>query len=68
MDFRWYTAATLAGSFLWTSVLAWLGMTVGDHPELLKGSLHRFFFLVLAVAAVLAALYYAFVKRAVSRA
>ena len=68
MDFRWYSAATLAGSFLWISVLAWLGMTVGDHPELLKGSLHRFFFLVLAVAAVLAALYYAFVKRAVSRA
>ena len=66
MDFRWYSAATLAGSFLWISVLAWLGMTVGDHPELLKGSLHRFFFLVLAVAAVLAALYYAFVKRPIA--
>jgi membrane protein DedA with SNARE-associated domain len=63
MDFRWYSAATLAGSALWTSVLAWLGMTVGEHPELLKGSLHRFFLLVLALAAVLAALYYAFVKR-----
>jgi membrane protein DedA with SNARE-associated domain len=48
---------------LWTSVLAWLGMTVGKHPELLKGSLHRFFLLVLALAAVLAALYYVFVKR-----
>ena len=63
MDFRWYSAATLAGSALWTTVLAWLGMTVGEHPELLQGSLHRFFLLVLAVAAVLAALYYAFVKR-----
>jgi membrane protein DedA with SNARE-associated domain len=63
MDFRWYSAATLAGSALWTSVLAWLGMTVGEHPELLKGSLHRFFLLILALAAVLAALYYAFVKR-----
>jgi membrane protein DedA with SNARE-associated domain len=63
MDFRWYSAATLAGSALWTSVLAWLGMTVGEHPELLKGSLHRFFLLVLTLAAVLAALYYAFVKR-----
>lgn len=63
MDFRWYSAATLAGSALWTSVLAWLGMTVGEHPELLQGSLHRFFLLVLAMAAVLAALYYAFVKR-----
>jgi membrane protein DedA with SNARE-associated domain len=63
MDFRWYSAATLAGSALWTSVLAWLGMTVGEHPELLQGSLHRFFLLVLALAAVLAALYYAFVRR-----
>ena len=68
MDFRWYSVATLAGSFLWTSVLAWLGMTVGDHPELLKGSLHRFFLLVLAVAAGLAALYYGLVKRPLRRA
>ena len=67
MDFRWYSAATLGGSLLWTSVLAWLGMTVGRHPELLQGSLHRFFLLVLALAAVLAALYYVFVKRAVPR-
>jgi membrane protein DedA with SNARE-associated domain len=67
MDFRRYLVATLAGSLVWTSVLAWLGVTVGEHPELLKGSLHRFFLLVLAVAAVLAALYYGFVKRAVPR-
>jgi membrane protein DedA with SNARE-associated domain len=63
MDFRWYAAATLAGSCLWTSVLAWLGMTVGEHPELLTGSLHRFFLVVLAFALVLAALYYVFVVR-----
>jgi membrane protein DedA with SNARE-associated domain len=67
MDFRWYAAATLAGSLLWTSVLAWLGMTVGRHPELLQGSLHRFFLLVLAVVAVLGVLYYAFVRRPVTR-
>jgi membrane protein DedA with SNARE-associated domain len=68
MDFRGYAAATLGGSFIWTSVLAWLGRTVGEHPELLKGSLHRFFLLVVAAAAVLAALYYVFVQRAVRRA
>jgi membrane protein DedA with SNARE-associated domain len=67
LDFRWYALATLAGSGLWTSVLAWLGMTVGAHPELLKGSLHRFFLLVLAVGAVLAALYYVFVQRPARR-
>jgi membrane protein DedA with SNARE-associated domain len=64
MDFRWYALATLAGSLLWCSVLAWLGMTVGRHPELLAGSLHRFFALVLAIAVLLAGLYYFFVQRA----
>jgi membrane protein DedA with SNARE-associated domain len=64
MDFRWYALATLLGSLLWCSVLAGLGTAVGQHPELLVGSLHRFFALVLAVAAVLALLYYVFVQRA----
>jgi membrane protein DedA with SNARE-associated domain len=63
MSYRGYAVATLAGSMLWTSVLAWLGMTVGEHPELLNGSLHRFVLLVLAVGLVLAALYYFFVQR-----
>jgi len=63
MDFRWYAAATLGGSFIWTSVLAWLGRTVGEHPELLKGSLHRFFLMVLAMGVALGLLYYVFVQR-----
>jgi membrane protein DedA with SNARE-associated domain len=63
MDFRWYALATLAGSLLWCSVLAWLGKTIGQHPELLTGSLHRFFALVLGAAALLAGLYYFFVQR-----
>ena len=63
LHYGWYAVATLAGSLLWTSVLAWLGMTVGEHPELLRGSLHRFALLVLVVGAVLAALYYFFVQR-----
>jgi membrane protein DedA with SNARE-associated domain len=66
-DFRWYCAATLAGSLLWCSVLGWLGATVGSHPELLKGSLHRFAFLVLTAGALLAALYYLFVHRPSTR-
>jgi membrane protein DedA with SNARE-associated domain len=67
MDFRWYALATLAGSLLWCSVLTWLGATLGRHPELLAGSLHRFFALVLAVAFALAALYYFFVQRPAAR-
>jgi membrane protein DedA with SNARE-associated domain len=67
MDFRRYAIATLVGSLVWCSVLAWLGLAVGEHPELLSGSLHRFFALVLAVAGVLAALYYVFVQRVSAR-
>lgn len=67
MDFRWYSAATAAGSLLWCTVLAWLGTTVGSHPELLRGSLHRFVGLVMGICAVLAALYYWFVQRPTSR-
>jgi membrane protein DedA with SNARE-associated domain len=63
MSFRWYGLATLFGSLIWCSVLAWLGTAVGQHPELLAGSLHRFFALVLGVAVLLAGLYYVFVRR-----
>ncbi|MGC2029973.1 MAG: DedA family protein [Steroidobacteraceae bacterium] len=63
MSFRRYAIATLSGSLIWCGVLAWLGKAVGQHPELLTGSLHRFFALVIAVAVVLAALYYGFVQR-----
>ncbi|MDP9064406.1 MAG: DedA family protein [Pseudomonadota bacterium] len=67
MDFRWYSLTTLTGSLVWCGVLAWLGMSVGDHPELLSGSLHRFVLLVIAAAAVLSALYYFLVRRPIAR-
>jgi membrane protein DedA with SNARE-associated domain len=67
MDFRRYALATLFGSLLWCAVLAWLGTVVGQHPELLAGSLNRFFALVLVVAAVVVALYYVFVRRVAAR-
>ncbi len=63
LDYRWYAVATLAGSLLWTSVLAWFGMTLGKHPELLRGSVNRFVLLVAVVGGVLAALYYFLVHR-----
>jgi membrane protein DedA with SNARE-associated domain len=67
LSFRWYSLATLLGSLLWCSVLAWLGVEVGSNRELLLGSVHRFSLLVFAIAAVLAALYYFFVQRPSSR-
>ena len=63
LDFRRYAAVTLAGSLLWCSVLAWLGVTVGRYPELLAGSLRRFSLLILAVAVVVWVLYAQIVKR-----
>ena len=68
LDFRGYSVATFAGSALWCFVLASLGTGLGRHPELLSGSLHRFFLLVLAVAGLLAALYHVFVQRPASAA
>jgi hypothetical protein len=47
--------------------LAWLGKTVGQHPEMIVGTLHRFFAWVVGLAAVLAALYYFFVQRAATK-
>ena len=67
MNFLSYALATLLGSLVWCSVLAWLGLAVGQHPEVLAGSLHRFFAMVLAVVVVLTALYYLFVRRAAMR-
>jgi membrane protein DedA with SNARE-associated domain len=67
MDFSRYALTTFLGSLLWCLVLAWLGLTVGQHPELLAGSLHRFFALVLGVAGILAVLYYVFVRRVAAR-
>jgi membrane protein DedA with SNARE-associated domain len=67
LNFRRYALATLAGSLLWCSVLAWLGKSLGQHPELLAGSLHRFFALVLGAAVVLGGLYYVFVHRPSAR-
>jgi membrane protein DedA with SNARE-associated domain len=62
-DFRWYSAATLAGSLLWCSVLAWFGILAGRHPQLLAGAVHHFVAWVLAAMAVLGATYYFFVHR-----
>src|SRR5258708_16480239 len=49
MDFRWYALATLLGSLIWCSVLAWLGLSGGGHPVLPARSPHRLFWRGLAV-------------------
>ena len=41
LNYWWYSLATVAGSALWCSVLAWVGVTAGKDPQVLAGSVHR---------------------------
>lgn len=63
MNFLYYSAATLVGSTIWCSVLAWLGVTAGQDQALLDGDLHRITLWVGGVLLVLGAIYYLFVHR-----
>ena len=67
LDFRWYSLATLAGSALWCSVLAWVGVTAGQDPEVLAGSVHRISLWVGGLMLFIGALYYFFVHRQMRR-
>lgn len=63
MNFLYYSAATLVGSAIWCSVLAWLGVTAGQDQALLDGDLHRITLWVGGVLLVLGGIYYLFVHR-----
>ena len=67
MPYGWYSLATLGGSALWCAVLVWVGVTAGQDPELLSGSLHRISLWVGGLMLFLAALYYFFVHRYMRR-
>jgi membrane protein DedA with SNARE-associated domain len=68
MDFLKYSAATLAGSAIWCSVLAWLGVTVGRDPVLMAGSVHRIALWTGGFLLVVGSLYYFFVHRQIQAA
>ena len=63
MDFRLYSLYTLAGSGLWCTVLAWLGITAGNDKALMAGELHRVTLWALGAFVALGAMYYFFVHR-----
>jgi membrane protein DedA with SNARE-associated domain len=67
LDFRWYSLVTLAGSALWCTVLAWVGVTAGQDSELMSGSLQRISLWVGGLGALLGLLYWAFVHRLMRR-
>lgn len=63
IDFRLYSLYTLAGSALWCTVLAWLGITAGNDKALMAGELHRVTLWAVGAFVVLGAMYYVFVHR-----
>jgi membrane protein DedA with SNARE-associated domain len=67
LNFWWYSLATVVGSALWCSVLAWVGVTAGQDEELMRGSLHRITLWVGGLMLFLGALYYVFVHRHMRR-
>lgn len=63
MNFWYYSLATLIGSAIWCSVLAWLGVTAGQDEALLAGDLHRITLWGGGLLTALGAIYYFFVHR-----
>lgn len=67
LDFRWYSLVTLAGSALWCTVLAWVGVTAGQDSELMAGSVQRLSLWVGVLGGFLGLLYWVFVHRQMRR-
>jgi membrane protein DedA with SNARE-associated domain len=61
MDYLKYSLQTLLGSALWTSVLCWLGVSVG--AEINKGEMRKVTLLLVVFLAGVGVLYYFFVHR-----
>jgi membrane protein DedA with SNARE-associated domain len=68
MHYGWYSAATLVGSAIWSTVLCWVGVTAGQDEALMEGSLSRISLWLAGGGAVLVGLYYVFVHRHMRRA
>jgi membrane protein DedA with SNARE-associated domain len=63
LDFKVYSLYTLLGSALWSAVLCWLGVKMGQDEQLMRGELHRITLWVAGILAVLGAMYYFLVHR-----
>ena len=63
LDFRWYSLATLVGSFIWCCVLAWVGVKAGQDPALMRGDLHALTLWLGGGALALGGIYWFFVHR-----
>ncbi len=63
MNFQKYSIYTLAGSFIWCAVLAYVGIKMGQDEKLMAGQLHRISLWLGCGMLVLGGMYYFFVHR-----
>ena len=67
MDFRIYSLFTVIGSALWSAILCWVGVTMGNDKQLLAGNPHRISYWVGGIVFALTAVYYVFVYRVMKK-
>jgi len=63
MSYAKFSVYTLLGSGIWCTVLAWIGVKMGQDEKLMAGSLHRISLWLGAAMLVLGGVYYFFVHR-----
>jgi membrane protein DedA with SNARE-associated domain len=63
MNFLRYSIYTVLGSAIWSAVLCYIGVKVGQDQALMKGEMHRVTLWLGGAVLVLGGLYYAFVHR-----
>jgi membrane protein DedA with SNARE-associated domain len=66
MNFLRYSIYTLIGSAIWSAVLCWLGVKVGDQIN--RGAMHEVTLWLVSFVALMSVLYYLFVHRHMRRA
>src|ERR1043166_8016060 len=67
MNFARYSLFTVLGSGLWCTVLVVIGLQAGQDEALMQGDVHRVTLWVVGAVALLSAIYYLFVHRAMTR-
>lgn len=63
MGYGKFSVYTLLGSALWSAVLCWLGIRMGQDEALMRGEMHQIGLWALAIFGVLGLVYYFFVHR-----
>ncbi len=57
MNIAAFSIFTILGAGIWVSILAFIGYSVGNHPELVKHMLHRSYIYIAVFSAVIIVLY-----------